>query len=217
MDDYFERVSQFQIKSARVKYILYQTVSTQQLHLIATSCLNTPNLMWNELVSVFERPSLSNKLQLLTRLLDMKMVSGSSVEHYFKDLQEITERLASLGSPIDSDFQVAIILRGLSAEYDSLRLAFVAKGIVSIPELHEALRTEEQRKNNTVDNNSSQASILTVRKNVTHKSRERFQEQRSHVGPCFGCGKFGHLHRNVRRILTEILGTANVVVMLNTM
>jgi len=38
--------------------------------------------MWTELVEAFERPSLSNKLQLLTRLLDMKMEPGYSVDTY---------------------------------------------------------------------------------------------------------------------------------------
>jgi len=45
--------------------------------------------MWKELVDTFERPSLSNKLQLKTRLLDLKMEPGSSVNNYFfKELQD---------------------------------------------------------------------------------------------------------------------------------
>jgi len=46
---------------------------------------------------------------------------------------------------VEPDFQVALALRGLSAEYDALRVAFVTKGTVTMSELREALRTEERR------------------------------------------------------------------------
>jgi len=101
--------------------------------------------MWNELIGTFERPSLSNKLQSLTRLLDIKMELSSSVDCYFKQLQELTKRLAALDAPVEPDLQVALLLRGLPSQYDSRRVAFVAKGNVSLSELREALRTEECR------------------------------------------------------------------------
>ena len=86
---------------ARVKSILLQMISTSQLHVIAQQRLQTPRDMWQELVDTFERPSLSNKLQLQTRLLDLRMQPGASVDEYLKDVQDITERLAALGAPVE--------------------------------------------------------------------------------------------------------------------
>jgi len=63
------------VRVARVKSILLQTISTAQIHVIAQQHLNSPRDMWNELVNTSETPSLSNKLQLQTCLLNMKMES----------------------------------------------------------------------------------------------------------------------------------------------
>ena len=77
---YAEQLAVYGVRVARVKSILLQMVSTGQLHVIAQHHLHTPKDMWNELVATFERPLLSNKLQLQTRLLDIIMKPGMSVE-----------------------------------------------------------------------------------------------------------------------------------------
>ena len=184
-----EMSSKYIVKAARIKYILFQTVSTSQIHIIAKQDLNTPKLMWDELIGTFDRPSLSNKLDLLTRLLDVRMISGQSIDMYFKDLQDVTERLVSLNVPVNKDMQVAIILRGLSSEFGSLRTAYIAKGDVSIGELREALKTEERRLNNECKNEES-ALFVSARNNRQNPVRK------GPPGSCYGCGKFGHFHRN---------------------
>ena len=63
---------------------------------------------------------MSNKLQLLSQLLDLKMRSDQTVDVYFKDLQDITERLAAINSAVSADFQISVLLRGLPPEYESL-------------------------------------------------------------------------------------------------
>ena len=60
------------------------------------------------------------------------LVGLASVDKYLKDVQDITERLAALGAPVESDFQVALILRGLPSEFDALRVALVTKADVSM-------------------------------------------------------------------------------------
>ena len=104
----FEKLAKYPTRVARVKTILFQMVSKSQLHLIARAALTTPRQQWEELVGTFDRPSLSNKLQLQTRLLEVQMRPGTSVDDYLKDLQDVTERLAALNAPVDPDFQVAV-------------------------------------------------------------------------------------------------------------
>ena len=53
------------------------------------------------------------------------LVGFAAVDKYLKDVQDITERLAALGAPVESDFQVAFILRGLPSEFDALRVALL--------------------------------------------------------------------------------------------
>ena len=68
-----QALAQFILQEARVNSILLQTVSTSELHIIARSEVVTPRQKWNELVETFHRASLSNKLQLLSQLLDLQM------------------------------------------------------------------------------------------------------------------------------------------------
>jgi len=83
---YAEQSAKYQVRVARVKSILLQVVSTSQLHLIVQQHLRTPAEMWSELTGTIERPSLSDKLLLLTGLLHIKMEPSSSVDCYFKQL-----------------------------------------------------------------------------------------------------------------------------------
>jgi hypothetical protein len=197
---FVQQQAKYQVRVARVKSILLQMVSTAQLHVIAQQRLRTPRDMWKELTDTFERPSLSNKLQLLTRLLDTQMESGSCVDDYFRDLQDLTERLAALGSPVETDFQVALALRGLPTEYDALRVAFVTKGTVTMAELREALRTEERRlypnvKSVGASAGSSGTSVLTAR-GVDYRFDKGKHQMHNSFGSCYGCGKFGHKHKD---------------------
>jgi len=109
----------------------------------------------------------------------------------------LTERLAALGAPVEPDFQVALLLRGLPSEYGALRVAFVAKGTVSMSELREAVRTEEYRLNSDTGSvGASGSTVLAARGSDRNRDRGK-QHSRMNVpaGACFGCGKYGHKHR----------------------
>ena len=195
---YTKSLSAYQVRVARTKSILLQMICTSQVHVIAQHRLRTSYDMWKELIDTFERPSLSNKLQLQTRLLDLKMEPGSSVDNYFKKLQDLTERLAALGAPVESDFQVALVLRGLPIEYDALRVAFVTKGAVTMSELREALRTEEKRVNPDCGSvGASGTYMLSARGYSSSRGRgKQNPRMRGPPGSCYGCGKMGHIHKN---------------------
>ncbi len=62
---------------------------------------------------------------------------------HLKELSNLIEWLAVLGAPIDEQYQVALLLRSLPMEYELLRAAYMAKGVVQMPELHEVLITQE--------------------------------------------------------------------------
>ena len=186
-----EALARFIVREARVNSILLQTVSTSQLHIIARSDLLTPRQKWNELVQTFDRASLSNKLQLLSQLLDLKMKSDQTVDAYFKDLQDITERLAAIDSAVTADFQIAVLLRGLPTEYENLRTAYVAKGEVTLSELSEGLRTEERR---LMDRKSLSSSSSVVY--VANRNFSRYSRGKPFSGRCYNCGEQGHLKRD---------------------
>ena len=197
VQNYEKQTSIYAVKCARIKSIMLQMVSTSQIHIIAKQDLSSPRQMWSELVGTFDRPSLSNKLDLLTRLLDVRMIAGHSVDDYFKDLLDITERLSALNSNVDKDLQVAILLRGLSNDYASLRTAYVAKGEVTIAELREALKTEERR---LLSNGSDREKNCEPTVLYASARRQQYTQGKKPwirpVGPCFRCGEMGHIKMN---------------------
>ena len=142
-----DRVRKYRVNCARIKNILNQTVTESVAHIMLRADLVTPKQRWDALVENFDRPSLSNKLQLLQRLLNLKLEAGTSVDKYFREFQDVSQRLASLRVDLGADMSIAVLLNGLPQEYEALRTSFMAKGEVSIAELHEALRTEENRRN----------------------------------------------------------------------
>jgi len=112
---------------------------------------------------------------------------------HFKQLQDLTERLAALGAPVEADFQVALLLRGLPSEYDALRVAFVAKGTVTMSELREALRTEEYRLSSDAGSvGATSSSVLAAHGN--NKSRNKGKQMNT-SRRCYGCGLSGHYRR----------------------
>jgi len=194
---YAQALSKYHVRIARTKSILLQMICTSQVHVIAQHHLTTPYHMWKELTDTFERPSLSNKLQLQTRLLELKMDPGSSVDDYFKSLQDLTERLAALGAPVDADFQVALALRGLPSDFNALRVAFVTKGTVTMSELREALKTEECR----MYPDAGPVGVTGSSAALAARGNSRFHGSSKHhvkgpPGSCYGCGKMGHFHRD---------------------
>ena len=186
-----EALARFIVRESRVNSILLQTVSTSQLHIIARSDLLTPRQKWNELVQTFDRASLSNKLQLLSQLLDLKMKSDQTVDAYFKDLQDITERLAAIDSAVTADFQITVLLRGLPTEYENLRTDYVAIGEVTLSELREGLRTEERRLMDRKSLSSSSSVVYAANRNFSRHSRGK-----PFSGRCYNCGEQGHLKRD---------------------
>jgi hypothetical protein len=186
-------LAKYKTKAAKVRNVLYQTMDDGILHLVMKSGLDTPKDQWDALVEHFDRPSLSNKLQLMQRLLNLRMDPGESTDKYFAEFQDINERLArlKLGEVISPDFSVAILLNGLPKEYEVLRTSFVTKGAVSITELQEGLRNEQSREEKRENPN---AVLWASGRSDRGREGSHNGANPPPKGPkCWTCGGIGHI------------------------
>ena len=83
-------------KSQKALSAIVMAVNSSQLYLI-TSC-DSPQQAWETLRSHFERDTLANKLLLKKRYFRMEMKETASAEAHLREMKELTDKLAVLGT-----------------------------------------------------------------------------------------------------------------------
>ncbi len=111
------------------------------------------------------------------------------MQAHLKELSDLVERLAVLGAPIDEQYQVALLLRSLPMEYEPLRAAYMAKGVVQMLELREALIMQEARfvEQGGGDRGSESDSERALFGRSSGNCR---------FGGCYNCGSMDHFKRD---------------------
>lgn len=161
-----------------------------QLYLV-TSCI-TPIDAWNCLCNHYEVNSLGNKLYLKKQYFRAEMKTGTSVDSHIKYMKELSDRLASIGSPIADEDQVVALLGSLPSNYDSLVTALEARlDNISIGFVQQMLKHEEQKQNLKVNVPDDKALYSDQSRKYSNSNNSNYNRTR-----CFHCNKLGHIQRN---------------------
>ena len=120
-------------------------VSPNLLYLVTDSSLQTPGERWKKLTEQFQKDTMANQLQVITRLIELKMDENETIDGYYRRYLEVSQRLTALKCEISKEVRIAVLIRGLSNNYDTIRAAYIAKGTFEISDLFESLRSEEIR------------------------------------------------------------------------
>ncbi len=187
------QTEEHEVKVAQVMLILCQTMSTQYLYLITSQTVATPKEAWDALVGQFECPWLSNKMSLMSQLFGLHKHPEHSLEEHLKVLTDLVEWLAALGSPVEEQDQVVLLLWSLPDEFEAMVVTYMAKGDMQMPELQEALLSYEAWHMVKID--GSGQSALWAGQSSSYSSRGNAGAHWGHGPRCYGCGKHGHLHR----------------------
>ncbi|GMY32382.1 cytokinin riboside 5'-monophosphate phosphoribohydrolase log1, partial [Fagus crenata] len=120
--------------------------------------------MWTVLLKRYTSVSRSNILNLKKQLHDVKK-NIDTVTQYLQRIKESRDKLAIVGTIVDDEDLLHIVLKGLPSEYESFSTAMLTKSEpVSFEELHVLMITQEDLLKSSQEN-SKENSIMAMAAN----------------------------------------------------
>ena len=150
----------------------------EQQHIIDCT---SPKEAWDILVKLYEGKGRNRKFMLLTELFGLRM-DGVDMSTFLRTVKEKISELASIGTKIDDDIKLGIILNGLPEYYRYLVVALEQQADVDFDELSARLIEEEKLR-------SHQEGTTALKANA----------RRSHAQlRCHYCGELGHVQNECK-------------------
>ena len=84
-DQKVDKQDKWDVRAARAKHELNRMVSSDLLYLVADPTLATAGERWAKLEEQFQKDTMANQLQVVTRLIEMRMTDGQSIDEYYKE------------------------------------------------------------------------------------------------------------------------------------
>jgi gag-polypeptide of LTR copia-type len=135
---------------------------------------------WDVLEKLYEGKGRNRKFMLLQELFHLTLVEGSTMIEYLCAAREKISQLARIGTKLDTDVKLAILVNGVLESYRYLVVALELREMddIDFDELTVRLVEEEQRLGK--DSESVRIAFTARWKDIV----------------CFGCGQKGHMKRH---------------------
>ena len=165
--------------------------------------------LWSSLEKIYAAKTIQNSVHLFQELTLMKMHDGTKMSEHIAKFKSLVTRIKSTGTTIDTQFQVTMLLNSLPTEYDHLVVAINASMGEEDLEWNlvvSKLQQEELRLQASSIISSSEAGLFANARGGAGYAG-KWQEKRGpegtnpnlrKKGPCFKCGKMGHIRRECR-------------------
>src|SRR5215472_6164125 len=148
---------------------------TEQQHIIDCT---SPNEAWDILEKLYEGKGRNRKFMLLAELFGLSMEKlDDKMSEYLRSVKEKVSKLAAIGTTIDDDIKLGIILNGLPQKYRYLVVALEQQTKIDFDELSARLMEEAARHGQS--GSESLAYKAMRRGNISLR--------------CFYCGELGHM------------------------
>ena len=72
---------------------------------------------------MYEKPSASNKIFLMKKLFNLKMVDNESITEHLNEFNTLTSQLESIGINFNEKIRVPVLLSSLPETWDGLMMA----------------------------------------------------------------------------------------------
>ena len=174
------RQAMFKRSSQKALTAIIMAMASTQIYIVQ-SC-ETPDDAWRKLQGHFEKGTLASKLHLRKRYFRMEMTEGTMVEKHLREMKELTDRLAAIGSPIAEEDQVMTLLGSLPSSFSPLVTTLGAQlDKVTWADVEHALRDEQCRKEKF---QTGMDTALVGVQGKPHNVKKALK--------CFLCGQKGH-------------------------
>jgi len=157
----------------------------EQEHIIDCA---TPKEAWDVLGKLYEGKGRNRKFMLLQELFRMSLFDhgehSSGMAEYLRRIKEKFSELARIGTKLEKDVKVALILNGLPDEYRYLVVAFESQELAAtdLDDLSARLLEEETRI--SLGNDRLRGAMFA------RKDKKKFPFK------CHECGEEGHMRRD---------------------
>jgi len=156
---------------------------------------------------LYEKPSASNKVFLMKRLFNMKMVEGGSVTDHLNEFNTVTSQLTSVNVNFDDEVRALLILCSLPESWNGLVMAVSnsvsGSNTLKFDDVVSVILSEEMRRKSTGE---TSGNALTVENRGRQKERGKSSGNRGKSKhdrskskgriECWNCGKKGHMKKD---------------------
>src|SRR5271154_3806671 len=174
-----KEVTDWKKRSAKAFAIIALSLSaSEQQHIIDCT---TAKAAWDVLAKLYEGKGRNRKFMLLQELFQARMVPGS-MDEYLRAVKEKMSELAAIGTAIETDIKLAIILNGLTDDYRYLVVNLEQQKDVDFDELCARLLEEERKIHGNGD-----AGLIALKASAGFRPGKM---------QCWSCGLLGHMRRD---------------------
>ena len=163
------------------------------------------------LSSMYEKPLANNKVHLMKKLFNLKMVEGTSVAQHLNEFNTITNQLSFVEIDFDDEIRAVIVLASLPNSWEAMRMVVsnsAGKSKLKYDDIRDLILSEEVRRRDVGINNAQDQALVMENKGRNRskwlddwaksndksqlKGRSQFKEMRK----CFHCRKKSHIKGN---------------------
>lgn len=160
---------------------------------------------WTILEKSYEDKGLNRRLSLLRSLCSVKLRDFPNMEAYINEVTSLAQQLANVEKPIDDEFLGAIMLQGLTPEYEPMIMALEHSGAMITSDL---IKTKLLQTKRWTDGENAEDCLYTRQKSTSSYSGKGEVKQYAGTSQvnnrseykkklwCWICKKKGHLKKD---------------------
>ena len=116
------------------------------------------------LSSMYEKPSANNKVHLMKKLFNLKMVEGTPVAQHLNEFNTITSQLSFVEIDFDDEIRALIVLASLANSWEAMKMTVsnsAGKSKLKYNDIQDLILSEEVcRKDAGINNAQDQALVM---------------------------------------------------------